>query len=244
MYKWTPTPAVMPVSVRVNTLRPRQNGRHFADDISTCIFFNENVWITIKISLKFVPKGSINNIPALVQIMVWRHPGAKPLSEPLMVSLLTYICVTRPQWVNIQGSINVLFNCIYKGIHYWHRANSACHWSQNRILRFMLLYDFENITLSFRVTFVLSECIYLIRTKVSTCLGHDANSLECDFTNSTVCGWTKADDEEVMRWSRVVHPFEGMILQLKVFAQLPDNQTMTWSLFECKQVRMITKFSL
>ena len=38
-------------------------------------------------------------IPALVQIMVWRWPGDKPLSEPMMVSLPTYICVTQPQWV-------------------------------------------------------------------------------------------------------------------------------------------------
>ena len=49
-----------------NTLRPRQNGRHFADDILKCIFLNENVWIPIEISLKFVPKGPIDNIPALV----------------------------------------------------------------------------------------------------------------------------------------------------------------------------------
>ena len=63
------------------------------------IFFNENVWISIKISLKFVPKGPINNIPALVQIMAWRRPGDKPLSEPMIVSLSTHICVTRPQWV-------------------------------------------------------------------------------------------------------------------------------------------------
>ena len=32
--------------------------------------------------------------------MVWRQPGDKPLSEPMMVSLLTHICLTRPQWVN------------------------------------------------------------------------------------------------------------------------------------------------
>ena len=51
-------------------------------------------------SLKFVPKCPINNIPALVQIMDWCRPGDKPLSEPMMVSLLTHICVTRPQWVN------------------------------------------------------------------------------------------------------------------------------------------------
>ena len=84
----------------INTLRPRQNGRRFADDTFTRIFLNENVRISIKISLKFVPKGPINNNPALVQIMARRRSGDKPLSEPMMVSLLTHICVTRPQWVS------------------------------------------------------------------------------------------------------------------------------------------------
>ena len=60
---------------------------------------NENVWISIKISLKFVPEGQINNIPALVRIMAWCWPGDKPLSEPMMLSLLTHIYVTRPQQV-------------------------------------------------------------------------------------------------------------------------------------------------
>ena len=60
---------------------------------------NENARISINISLKFVPKGRINNIPAMVQIMAWRRPGDKPLSEPMMVNLLTHICVTRPQRV-------------------------------------------------------------------------------------------------------------------------------------------------
>ena len=84
-----------------NTLRPRQDGRHFPVDIFKCIFFNENVWISIKISLKFVPNGPIDNSPALVQIMAWCRPGDKPLSKPMMVSLPTHICVTRPQWVNV-----------------------------------------------------------------------------------------------------------------------------------------------
>ena len=79
--------------------RPRQNGHHFADDIFKCIFLNENVLISIKISLKFVPKGPINDIPALVKTIAWRRSGGKLLSEPMMVSLLTHICVTRPQWV-------------------------------------------------------------------------------------------------------------------------------------------------
>ena len=79
-----------------NTFRPRQSGRHFADDTFKRIFVNENVRISINISLTFVPKGLINNIPALVQIMAWRRPGDKPLSEPMMVNLLTHICFLRP----------------------------------------------------------------------------------------------------------------------------------------------------
>ena len=89
----------------VNTLRPMQNGRHFPDDIFKRIFLNQNVRIPIYISLEFVSKGPINNIPALVQIMAWRRPGDKPLSETMLVSLLTHICVTRPQWVNLENHI-------------------------------------------------------------------------------------------------------------------------------------------
>ena len=86
----------------VNILRPGQHGRHFTDDIFKCIFLNENVWTSIQISLKLVPKGPIDNIQALVQIMAWRRPGDKPLSEPMLIILLTHICVTRPQWVKYQ----------------------------------------------------------------------------------------------------------------------------------------------
>ena len=90
-------------TISVNTLRPKQIGSHFADDIFKYICFNENIWIAIEISLKFDPKGPINNVPpALVHIMALFWPGDKLLSEPMMVRLPThiYICVTRPQWVN------------------------------------------------------------------------------------------------------------------------------------------------
>ena len=79
----------------------------------------------MKISLKFVPQGPINNILALVQIMTWCWPGNKPLSEPMMVSLLMYICVTRPQygyrvmtklfWFNI---VNMLVADATGSLHY------------------------------------------------------------------------------------------------------------------------------
>ena len=100
--------------LQFNTLRPRQNGRHFPEDIFKCIFLNENVKILIKISLKFVPNGPINNIPALVQIMAWRRPGDKPSSKPMMVSLLTHICVIRPQQVN--GFMQDCGNCIVNAL--------------------------------------------------------------------------------------------------------------------------------
>ena len=56
-----------------------------ADDIFKRIFLNEKTRILIKISLKFILKGPINKIPALVQIMGWRRPGDKPLSEPMLI---------------------------------------------------------------------------------------------------------------------------------------------------------------
>ena len=87
-------------SNHLNSLRPRQNGCLLADDTFKRIFLNENIRISTKNSLKFVLNGLINNIPALLQITAWRRPGDKPLSESMMASLLTQICVTRPHWVN------------------------------------------------------------------------------------------------------------------------------------------------
>ena len=67
-----------------NSSPPGQKGHHFADDILKCIFMNENFFISIQISLKFVPKGPIDNDTALVWIMAWHPIGNKPLSEPML----------------------------------------------------------------------------------------------------------------------------------------------------------------
>ena len=85
--------SVRRASTTLNTLRPKQNHWHFADDTFKCVFLNENIRTSINISLKFVPG---------VQLTIfhhWRRPGDNPLSEPMMVSILTHICVTRSQWV-------------------------------------------------------------------------------------------------------------------------------------------------
>ena len=76
-----------------NSLRPRQNGLRFTYDNFKCIFFNENVIIAIKISLKFLSKGPIHNISALDQIMAWQRIGDKPSSEPMMTQFNdAYMC--------------------------------------------------------------------------------------------------------------------------------------------------------
>ena len=84
--------------VCINTSRPMQNVYCVADDIFKWIFLIELIGISMKISLKFVPGGSINNSQAFVQIMAWYRPRDNWLSEPMMVSLLTHICVT---WTSI-----------------------------------------------------------------------------------------------------------------------------------------------
>ena len=62
-------------------------------------FLEWNVSISIEISFEFVSKGTINYIPALVQIMAWRRPGDELLSESMVIRLPTHICVTRPWWI-------------------------------------------------------------------------------------------------------------------------------------------------
>ena len=110
-------------------LRPRQRGHHFPDDIFKCIqiyvFKLRFQWVL------FVPKGPIDNIPTLVQMMAWRRPGDKSLSEPMMDNLRTHICVTRSQWVNSLGPsdailrwkswstlVQVMASCLTAPSHY------------------------------------------------------------------------------------------------------------------------------
>ena len=119
----------------VNTLRPRQDGRHFPDDILKCIFLNENIWILRTISLKRVWKAGINNIPSLVQIMAWRR----------------HICVTRPQWVKesphgttvafknrLHESWNLLLNRFMdvgctRFYHLGKKHSALTHWGQDKM---------------------------------------------------------------------------------------------------------------
>ena len=136
----------------LNTLRPTQNGRHFPDDIFKWLFLNVNGWIPIKISLKFVRKGPVNNIAVLVEILAWRRSGDKPLSETMVVILPTHICVTRPQWVKIiiivtqsifwsaitRPWVETPINVVPLSIH-WNALQIHCKWPQKIFWRGDLL---------------------------------------------------------------------------------------------------------
>ena len=109
----------LPIRKQFKTSRPRQDGRHhFPDDILKWIFLNENVWISIKIPLKFVPSCPINNIPALFYIMAWPRPCDKPLSAPMMVSLLTNNWLMWHQFD--------LWQTMSSWRSTWHRARHKC----------------------------------------------------------------------------------------------------------------------
>ena len=158
-------------------MRPRQNGCHFTDDTFKRVFFNENVRVLINISLKFVPKDPINNISALVLIMAWCRPGDKTLSEPMMVSLLRHICVTRPQECS---SLNMLIHdimitaahavCTYYYTHHFNEVERGVYWFH--VVR-------PSVRLSIRLwTKSCPLCIFHNNSRIHFIFAHLINQLE------------------------------------------------------------------
>ena len=106
------------------SLRPRQNGRHFADDTFKWFFQNENVWISIKISLKFVPKAPISNIPSLVQIMAWRRPGDNHyLNQWWLVYRRIYASLSLNELTHLPlDKVVVILQTIFSGVILWMKS--------------------------------------------------------------------------------------------------------------------------
>ena len=48
-------------------------------------------------------------------MMAWRRSGDKPLSETMMVGLLTHICVTRPQLLTDNGGLTKPTSMLWHG---------------------------------------------------------------------------------------------------------------------------------
>ena len=121
----------MPCIISI-TLRPRQDGRHFTNEDFKCIFLNENVWISIDISLKLIHKGPIDNIPVLVQIMAWCQPGTKPISEPMMVWLAYAYMRHSASMIEIREAWGHLRQWIIVKRDYWILRNNNLLWNFNQ----------------------------------------------------------------------------------------------------------------
>ena len=91
-------------------------------------FSNAFSWMKMyKFLLQFhwiCSQEQINNIPASVQIIAWCRPDDKPLSEPMMVSLLTHICVARPQWVECMlMDLHMIAFILCKQLYIWSHSD-------------------------------------------------------------------------------------------------------------------------
>ena len=133
-----------------NKLGPRQNGCHFdfAVGILKCMSFKENIWISIKVSLKLVP----SNIPALLEIMAWCRSGGKPLCERMMGNSLTHTWVTWLQWVKCLLNLLKCLSHIYIYIYIYTMVVSLlthiCVMRHSVSMSFNVLLKSINITLS------------------------------------------------------------------------------------------------
>ena len=111
------------INCAFNTMSPRQNGRYFSYGIFTCILLKENAWISIKMSVKFVPEGPINTIPTLDYILAWPQSGDKTLSKWWHSS--TDSSIRHPNWIS---SVNI---CIVTyGIQLHHTLLKGSVWLQ------------------------------------------------------------------------------------------------------------------
>ena len=107
----------------------------------------------LKFHWSFFPRCPINYIRALVQIMAWRRPGYKQLSESKMVSLLTHICVTRPQWVKYwRPQLAEIYGIEYTKRNKIHALKDA---NQSKQVKLMICYTCDVSIVKFALSKVI-----------------------------------------------------------------------------------------
>ena len=157
-----------------NAWRPRQNGRHFADDILTFIFLNYNIWLWNKISLKFVPKGPINNMPALFQTkptrrhtIIWTNDGLgyRPRYASLGLNELTLERIDQRRQLVLEALPLVCIIC-----NPWITFSTISLWTLNKIS--LSLYIFLGLPRD-RVHFVNGKIQCDTVSLVNICTNND-----------------------------------------------------------------------
>ena len=130
-YKCLETSSKLKTLGCANTLRPRQNGCHYPDKIFKCAFLNENGWISIWISLNFVPKVQIDNIPSIGSyngLVPKRHQWCPILLVHIWTNdVLFYWCIYASQGLNeLKGSWSI-HNMCYPIIDLVMTSNICCY---------------------------------------------------------------------------------------------------------------------
>ena len=86
----------------LNSSIPGQNDRHFGRREFQMHFVGWNDRILIRISLKFVPRSPIDNMPALVQIMAWCRTGDKHSKHcEVHTGIVCYWYVITTEWLPV-----------------------------------------------------------------------------------------------------------------------------------------------
>ena len=146
-----------------NTLRLRQDGCHFPDDIFKRIFLNENAWILFTISLNFVPKGPINNIPSSVQIMAWRRSGDKPFSGPMM-ALFTDAYMRHSASMSLSHTVHHWYSSDVQTITFKYQTSFLLHLPY---INQCFAYHFHCIIRKIHEIFQQSKLIYSICVRMN-----------------------------------------------------------------------------
>ena len=113
---WIPMQYKMFTSIGIPIIKMSWPSDRYQLHIHTLFKLSDNIHVPYSIynilqfmspfsyAFSWIKKKNRLRFPALFQIIAWRQSGDKPLSESMVISLLTLICVTRPHWVNISNN--------------------------------------------------------------------------------------------------------------------------------------------
>ena len=122
--------------------------------------------------------------------MAWRRPGDKPLSEAVMVSLPTHLCVTRPQWVNglVPPGNNLLpepmvtpiyvMICRHYTTFYQYHFDLKCFSKIKSNILFLSL----RVSCAFRFMLKYGTCLYKTQISPLVCKWHRTNSSHIEYS--------------------------------------------------------------
>ena len=171
-------------------MRPRQNGRHFADeDIFGFCFALERYYISMQISLQQIPRAQSTKKDAMVHVMAWCQIGDNNDLNQCCPDLLTHLSVFRSggvdtYWIsrNHWLILGLIADTITKRITKWSCnglnglittkwINQNCHTCQSRILLVSIWLMLAGYTFAiYWDQIIWSMAVHIKFRKTTTCV--------------------------------------------------------------------------